>query len=179
MTTLRSPRLPLAELRRRARKVKLVLTDNDGVLTDTGVYYSEAGEAFKRFSIRDGMGVERLRQAGIETAIITGENSESVRKRAAKLQMRFLFQGVRDKRGHLDVVLAETGVQADEVAYIGDDVNDLGIIAAVNQTGLTGAPGDAMPEIARSVHYRSKMRGGHGGFRDFAEWILRLRADRR
>lgn len=83
-------KLSLAEQKKRAARIKLVLTDNDGVLTDTGVYYSERGEELKRFSIRDGMGVERLRKlAGIETAIITGEQSGSVKKRAEKLHLPF------------------------------------------------------------------------------------------
>jgi 3-deoxy-D-manno-octulosonate 8-phosphate phosphatase (KDO 8-P phosphatase) len=82
--------LPLAEARRRARKTRLVLTDSDGVLTDNGVYYGEHGEVLKRFSIRDGMGVERLRNAGIATGIITGEKSPSVRARAEKLRIELL-----------------------------------------------------------------------------------------
>jgi 3-deoxy-D-manno-octulosonate 8-phosphate phosphatase (KDO 8-P phosphatase) len=162
-------------LRRRARNIRLVLTDSDGVLTDTGVYYSESGEAFKRFSIRDGMGVERLRTAGIETAIITGENSPSVRQRAAKLKLQHLYLGIRDKRSHLDAIVEETGFSIKELAYIGDDVNDLGIIEEICRSGLTAAPEDAMGVVRRAVHYRTAARGGHGAFREFAEWILRLR----
>ena len=167
--------LSRAETARRARRLKLILTDSDGVLTDTGVYYSDAGEAFKRFSIRDGMGVELLRAAGIETAIITGEMSESVRRRAEKLNMPYLFRGIKDKRLHLPRILKETGCTLEEVGYIGDDVNDLGIIEEVNRSGLTAAPADAMPEIRRLVHYRTGARAGHGAFRDFAEWILKQR----
>jgi 3-deoxy-D-manno-octulosonate 8-phosphate phosphatase (KDO 8-P phosphatase) len=168
-------RLSKIELARRARKVRLVLTDSDGVLTDTGVYYNETGEVMKRFSIRDGMGVERLRNAGIETAIITGELSESVRRRAAKLSLERAYLGVRNKREALDRILRETGWSLAEVAYIGDDVNDLECIEAVRPEGLTSAPADAMPEIVRRVHYRCAQRGGQGAFRDFAEWLLRLR----
>jgi len=163
------------ELRKRARTLKLVLTDSDGVLTDTGVYYSENGEAFKRFSIRDGMGVERLRVAGVETAIITGEKSESVRRRAEKLQMPRVHLGVKDKRQELERILEETGLTIAQIGYIGDDVNDLGIIDAVAAKGLTAAPSDAMPVILDMVHYHCVLPGGHGAFRDFAEWILRMR----
>jgi 3-deoxy-D-manno-octulosonate 8-phosphate phosphatase (KDO 8-P phosphatase) len=152
-----------------------VLTDSDGVLTDTGVYYSDSGEVFKRFSIRDGMGVERLRTAGIDTGIITGENSPSVRQRAAKLKLQHLYLGIRDKRSHLDVILKETGFSLNQLAYIGDDVNDLGIIQEIRRAGLTAAPIDAMGVVRRSVHYRTAARGGNGAFREFAEWILRLR----
>jgi 3-deoxy-D-manno-octulosonate 8-phosphate phosphatase (KDO 8-P phosphatase) len=167
--------LSTAELKRRAQRIKLVLTDSDGVLTDTGVYYSESGEAFKRFSIRDGMGVERLRNAGIETAIITGELSGSVQKRAEKLQLKYLYLGVKNKRAHLDVILNQTGFTLEQLAYIGDDVNDVEIIKTIGQFGLTAAPADAMVMVRNVVHYRCAAKAGHGAFRDFAEWILRLR----
>lgn len=168
-------RLSKRDLQTRANAIKLVLTDNDGVLTDTGVYYSDAGEAFKRFSIRDGMGVERLRNAGIETAIITGELSASVQKRAEKLKMPYLYLGVKDKRAKLDEILRETGLSTTNLAYIGDDYNDLDIIAAINPSGLTACPNDAMPAVQAAVHYKAKANGGYGAFRDFAEWILSLR----
>jgi 3-deoxy-D-manno-octulosonate 8-phosphate phosphatase (KDO 8-P phosphatase) len=178
-TTPRPPRksrLSSKELRRRAAEIRLVLTVNDGVLTDTGVYYSERGEELKRFSIRDGMGVERLRDAGIATGIITGETSECVARRAEKLKLPALFLGVKDKAGHLETVLSHMGVSVLQVAYIGDDVNDLALLERVGREGLTGAPHDAMPMVARRVHFVSSSRGGHGAFRDFAEWILALRA---
>lgn len=163
------------ELIRRAKNIRLVLADNDGVMTDTGVYYSEKGEAFKRFSIRDGMGVELLRKADVMTAIITGERSESVERRSEKLKLPYLYLGVNDKRAHLDKVLQETGLALDQIAYIGDDVNDLDAINVISRVGLTGAPGDAMPVVRRSVHYQCEVNGGDGAFREFAEWILGLR----
>jgi 3-deoxy-D-manno-octulosonate 8-phosphate phosphatase (KDO 8-P phosphatase) len=164
------------ELRARARRVRLVLTDNDGVLTDGGVYYSETGEALRRFTVRDGMGVERLREAGIATAIVTRERSGCVERRSAKLRLPHLFQGVQDKAAQLPAILAETGLAVEALGYIGDDVNDLGILAAIGRLGLTAAPADAMPEVLAVCHHRCAARGGHGAFRDFAEWILALRA---
>ncbi|WP_437751666.1 KdsC family phosphatase [Sorangium sp. So ce1389] len=162
-----------AELRLRARRIRLVLTDCDGVLTDTGVYYSERGEELKRFSLRDGMGVERLARAGIASAIVTGETSPSVRRRADKLGMR-VFLGVSDKARHLPAILREAGVERGEVAYIGDDVNDLAIMQAVAEAGLTAAPADAVSDVFCAAHRRCEARGGHGAFRDFADWILTL-----
>jgi 3-deoxy-D-manno-octulosonate 8-phosphate phosphatase (KDO 8-P phosphatase) len=167
------------ELRLRAASVRLVLTDVDGVLTDGGVYYSERGEALKRFSLRDGMGVERLRDAGIETAFITRESSPIVVRRAEKLQLRHLYVGVRDKRAALDQVLAETQLGPQQLAYIGDDVNDQAAMAEVATRGLTGAPADAEPPIRRAAHFRTTRPGGYGAFREFAEWILRLREEAR
>src|SRR5215470_14453346 len=103
------PLLP-AELRARARRLRLVLTDSDGVLTDGGVYYGDSGEALRRFSVRDGMGVERLREAGVATAIVTRERSEPVARRAEKLALPFLFLGVHDKAAHLPAILRDTGL---------------------------------------------------------------------
>ena len=160
----------------RARAIQLVLTDCDGVLTDGGVYYSESGESMKRFSIRDGMGVERLRNAGIATAIVTGERSPSVQHRADKLGIR-AHLGVKNKAAELDKILLEHGFDSSQAAYIGDDVNDLAAMEQIHLAGLTGAPGDAVPEIRKRAHLVTQALGGHGAFREFAEWILALRAD--
>jgi 3-deoxy-D-manno-octulosonate 8-phosphate phosphatase (KDO 8-P phosphatase) len=159
------------ELPKRARRLKLVLTDCDGVLTDAGVYYSVRGEELKRFSLRDGMGVERLRDAGIETAIVTRESAEFAARRAEKLKIK-AHLGIRDKGAALSEILAQHGVSPDEVGYIGDDVNDLSCIERVREVGLCAAPADAMPEVARRTHYVTTARAGHGAFREFAEWIL-------
>ncbi|HMK38044.1 MAG TPA: 3-deoxy-D-manno-octulosonate 8-phosphate phosphatase [Bacteroidota bacterium] len=169
------PALSGRELKARAASVCLLLTDNDGVLTDTGVYYGPTGEVFKRFSIRDGMAVRLLRREGIETAIITGENSPSIRRRAEKLKMKFLYLGIDDKRLHLKNILSSTHLAPNQIAFIGDDVNDLGIIEAVRAEGLTGAPADAMPPVARAVHYLCATPGGRGAFREFADWLIALR----
>jgi 3-deoxy-D-manno-octulosonate 8-phosphate phosphatase (KDO 8-P phosphatase) len=170
-------KLDAADLAARARRIQLVLTDSDGVLTDCGVYYSDAGEALRRFSVRDGMGVERLREAGIATAIVTRERSGAVERRAEKLRLPFFFQGVQDKAAHLPAILREIRLPPAALAYIGDDVNDLGILDAVGAEGLTGAPADAVSEVLSICHYACAARGGHGAFREFAEWILRLRRE--
>jgi 3-deoxy-D-manno-octulosonate 8-phosphate phosphatase (KDO 8-P phosphatase) len=165
-------KLSEAEIKHRAKQVRLVLTDVDGVLTDTGVYYSARGEELKRFSIRDGMGMELLREHGIETAMITRETSGTVEARSKKLNLPYLFLGIWDKRASLSRVMTETNTTISELAYIGDDVNDLDIMEAISDEGLTGCPFDAMPVIASVSHYRAIVPGGHGAFRDFAEWIL-------
>lgn len=168
-------RLQPGEAVLRARRLTLLLTDCDGVLTDAGVYVSARGEELKRFSLRDGMGVERLRAAGIECAVVTRERSPIVERRVEKLGIR-LFQGVRDKRAALAQILDETGSSLDAVAYIGDDVNDLGIIEAIHASGLTGAPVDAEPEVFGTVHLQGTRPGGYGALREFADAILRFRA---
>ncbi|HEX8505426.1 MAG TPA: 3-deoxy-D-manno-octulosonate 8-phosphate phosphatase, partial [Hymenobacter sp.] len=103
--------MKIADLTARARRIRLLLTDCDGVLTDGGVYYSERGEEMKRFNIRDGMGVVRLREHGIATGIVTGETSPSVRTRADKLQIEELHLGIKDKPACLQEILVRTGLQ--------------------------------------------------------------------
>src|SRR5579863_4295783 len=111
------------QYRAKASRIKLLLTDVDGVLTDSGVYYGESGEVLKRFSIRDGMGVERLRKlCGIDTGIVTGELSPSVARRAEKLHITQLHLGVKDKPGRLAEIMAKSQLAWEEIAFIGDDV---------------------------------------------------------
>jgi len=158
-----------------ARHIRFVLTDSDGVLTDNGVYYSAAGEEMKRFSIRDGMGVERLRvYAGVEVGIITGERSGAVQRRAEKLGITELHLGIRDKVAVLDELLARRGLTAEQVAYIGDDTND---VAIMQRVGLAGCPADATPFARAVAHYVCPSRGGYGAFRDFAEFIIAAKAE--
>lgn len=158
-----------ADLAAKARRIKLVLTDCDGVLTDGGVYYGENGEVLKRFNIRDGMGVERLRAVGVETGIVTGEVSPSVIKRAEKLKITELHLGVKDKATLLAEILTRTGLAAEQVAFIGDDTNDVAILGLV---GLAACPGDATRFARDAADYRCRARGGHGAFRELAELLI-------
>lgn len=155
----------------RAARVQLVLTDCDGVLTDNGVYYGDQGESLKRFSMRDGMGVERLRNAGVAAAIVTGERSECVRRRAEKLQIR-AYLGVKDKAAILAEILTEHGAELASTAFIGDDVNDLPLMARLAEDGLLGCPSDAMSAVQEKVHWVGSVPGGHGAFREFAELVV-------
>jgi 3-deoxy-D-manno-octulosonate 8-phosphate phosphatase (KDO 8-P phosphatase) len=158
------------QYRAKASRIKLLLTDVDGVLTDNGVYYGESGEVLKRFSIRDGMGVERLRKlCGIDTGIVTGELSPSVARRAEKLHITQLHLGVKDKPGRLAEIMAKTQLGWEEIAFIGDDVNDLEVLGRV---GLSACPADAMVDVSRVVAYRCETKGGYGAFREFAERII-------
>lgn len=163
--------LPMLETT--AARIRLLLTDVDGVLTDGGVYYGAEGEVLKRFNIRDGMAVERLRAVGVDVGIVTGEQSLSVVRRAEKLKIDLLVLGCKDKGSRLDQIMREHGYIAEEIAYIGDDVNDLEIMARV---ALTAAPCDALPQVYDVVHYRCSKPGGHGAFREFAEFIIAAKA---
>jgi 3-deoxy-D-manno-octulosonate 8-phosphate phosphatase (KDO 8-P phosphatase) len=156
-------------IQEKARKIKLVLTDSDGVLTDNGVYYSAQGEEMKRFSIRDGMGVERLRNCGIETGIVTGEMSPSVVKRAEKLQIKELHLGVKNKGAQLEEIMTRKQLLPEQIAFIGDDTNDLEIMQLV---GLSACPADAMHFAKEVADYICTTNGGHGCFRELAELII-------
>ncbi len=154
----------------RASRVRLVLTDCDGVLTDGGVFYSAYGEEMVRFDRRDGMGVERLRElAGIETGIVTRERSEIAARRAGKLGIHELHLGAFDKAGVLEDVARKRDLTPSQVAFIGDDVNDLPALA---RAGLAGCPADAFEAVREACHYVTHAPGGHGAFREFAELVL-------
>jgi 3-deoxy-D-manno-octulosonate 8-phosphate phosphatase (KDO 8-P phosphatase) len=160
----------MESLKQKAGRIKLLLTDCDGVLTDGGVYYGEAGEVLKKFNIRDGMGVERLRnQHGIDTGIITGEISPSVGKRAEKLKITELHLGIKNKPAVLKDILERRGLTGEEVAYIGDDVNDIEIM---HLCGLTACPADALVFVREVAGYICQLKGGEGCFREFAEFII-------
>jgi 3-deoxy-D-manno-octulosonate 8-phosphate phosphatase (KDO 8-P phosphatase) len=165
-------RLAGPQLRARAANIRLVVSDVDGVLTDAGVYYSAEGEEMKRFSMRDGMGVELLRQAGIQTALLTRERSPIVAMRAKKLQIEWLWAGERDKRQALPKRLQEQGFLPQAVAYIGDDVNDLEALNWIAEAGLAVCPADAVPKVASVAHFVTSARGGHGAFRELCDLIL-------
>jgi 3-deoxy-D-manno-octulosonate 8-phosphate phosphatase (KDO 8-P phosphatase) len=158
------------ELLHKLRQVRLLITDCDGVLTDGGVYYSDTGECLKRFNIRDGMAVERLRTVlGIEVGIISGELSSSLRRRAEKLAIKECHLGVQDKSLTVYALADRRGYGLEQIAYIGDDVNDLAVMSVV---GVSACPGDAMEKVKFAADYVCIRTGGNGAFREFAELII-------
>jgi len=160
---------PAAPLLARASGIALCLTDCDGVLTDAGVYYTSAGDELKRFSIRDGMGVALLRGVGVDVGIVSGENSLPLLARADKLRIEERHLGISDKLATVEDIRRRRGLEAHQVAYIGDDVNDLAVLRAV---GLAGAPSDAVAEVRAAAHLVVDAPGGHGAFRAFADFIV-------
>ncbi len=143
--------------------------DVDGVLTDGTLTYGPQGEALKTFSVHDGHGIVLLRQAGLTPAILSARDSEIVRTRMRELGVAHVLQGERDKRAGLARLLERTGCTAAEVAYIGDDVNDLPVLAEV---GLSAAPADAVAEVRARVHLVSSRPGGKGAARELCELVL-------
>lgn len=148
---------------------KLVITDIDGVWTDGGMYYTADGDVMKRFSVKDGWGVIFLRQLNIPVAILTGENTPIVQKRADKLKIQYCFLGVKDKVAQAEALCAELGIAWADVAFIGDDLNDLPLLRRV---GFSASPSNTPEYVKRHVHYVTTAHGGYGAFREFVEKIL-------
>jgi 3-deoxy-D-manno-octulosonate 8-phosphate phosphatase (KDO 8-P phosphatase) len=161
-----------AALAARCRALRLVLSDVDGVLTDGTVLLLPDGREAKAFHIRDGLGMVLARRAGLKLGLLSGRSSETVTARAAELHLDVVRQGVSDKRAAFEEILREQGLRPEEVAYIGDDINDLPVLTEV---GLSGAPADAAFEVRSQAFMVMDARGGHGCLREFLEAILKAR----
>lgn len=155
------------------KAVKLLLLDVDGTLTDGTINIGPDGEVFKSFYCRDGLGLLHLKQKGIEPVIITARQSEIVKLRAAELGITEIHQNVKDKVKLLPGILSKYDVTAKEVAYIGDDVNDLEIMTAV---GLVFAPADCHPDILSVVDIHLCSKGGKGAVRECADLLLHAKS---
>jgi YrbI family 3-deoxy-D-manno-octulosonate 8-phosphate phosphatase len=151
----------------------LLCVDVDGVLTDAGMYYGPDGEVLKKFNTRDGMGLERVRQAGIAVAIISGEDSAIVHARAAKLKIDDVFCGASNKRLAIDELCQKHRLELDEVAFVGDDLNDLPALECV---GLACAVADAAEPVKAVAHYVAQRRGGDGAVREICDFLIASRA---
>jgi len=156
----------------RAARVRLVVLDVDGVLTDGRLYFGADGEALKVFDVRDGHGVRLLREAGLGVALLSSRASTIVARRATELDIAPVLQGEHDKLAGLNRLLASTGVAAGDCAYMGDDWPDLPVLA---QVGFAAAVADAAPEVRRAAHWIAPAAGGHGAVRALAEYVLRCR----
>ncbi|WP_102399821.1 N-acylneuraminate cytidylyltransferase [Haloimpatiens massiliensis] len=150
-------------------KIKILLTDSDGVLTDGGMYYSENGDELKKFNTKDGMAFKLLKEKGIKTGIITGENISLVQRRAEKLRVDEIHLGIKNKLECIDKICHKYNVNYDEIAYIGDDINDLDVIKKV---GLGCSVADGMECVKAVAKYTCKSKGGQGAVREVAEYIL-------
>ncbi len=154
------------------KDLKLFATDVDGVLTDAGMYYSESGEELKKFNTRDGMGIKLLQADGVRVAIITAEQTKIVARRAKKLGISEVFQGAKDKVSILTYLSDKLSIPFDQMAYIGDDVNDVGALQAV---GYASAPADCVDQVRQVVHYICQKNGGEGAVREVIDMILAAR----
>jgi N-acylneuraminate cytidylyltransferase len=155
----------------RHKGIKLFATDLDGVLTDGGMYYSESGDELKRFNTRDAVGLRLLSEAGIITAVITSEECELNRRRAEKMQVDYLFQRIQDKVLCVRELCQQLKISMEQVAYIGDDLNDMSLLKVV---GCGACPADAVESVKnlRGLHILNSL-GGKGAVREFAEMVLK------
>jgi 3-deoxy-D-manno-octulosonate 8-phosphate phosphatase (KDO 8-P phosphatase) len=158
------------EIDERAARIKLLLMDCDGVLTDGRIWVLEGGEDQKAFHTRDGLGIELLHRAGLKSGIISGRVSGAVERRARGLGMSFVWQGCEDKLKAFADTLAQAGVTNEQVAFAGDDLNDVPLML---QSGLAVAVADAAAETREHAHYVTTARGGHGAIREVVELILK------
>ena len=162
--------LHIAEVERRARGIKLLLMDCDGVLTDGRLELLENGDEQKTFHARDGQGISLLHHAGLKTGIISGRTSSAVERRARDLSMAYVRQDARDKVEALEEIMAAARVTLDECAYIGDDLGDIPVMLRVE---FAVAVADAVLETKRAAHYITGQNGGHGAVREVCDLILK------
>lgn len=153
----------------RAEKIKLLILDVDGVLTDGGLYYDHEGNVTKRFNVQDGLGIKFAQQAGIDLAVITGLNHGAVEKRVTELGITDYYPGQREKLPFYEKLLKEKGLKDEEVAYIGDDWIDVPVMLRV---GLPMAVRNAQPEIFGISKWISSRKGGRGAVREAISFIL-------
>lgn len=154
----------------RAARVRLMIFDVDGILTDGSLHYGPDGEVIKTFNVLDGHGIKLLQQSGVATAIISARKSEIVARRAGDLGIQHLFQGVHDKRAAFEQLLAKTGIAAGACGFIGDDVIDLPILSRIV---FAASVPNAHPEVKARVHYITQAQGGRGAARELCDFIMR------
>jgi 3-deoxy-D-manno-octulosonate 8-phosphate phosphatase (KDO 8-P phosphatase) len=158
----------------RAARVRLMIFDVDGILTDGSLHYGPDGEVIKTFNVLDGHGIKLLQQSGVATAIISARQSGIVARRAADLGIRHLHQGVHDKRAAFEQLLLQTNFDANACGFVGDDVIDLPILSRV---GFAASVPNGHPEVVARVHYVTKAFGGRGAARELCDFILRAQGN--
>ena len=149
--------------------MKILFTDNDGVLTDSNVYYSKWGAKLKKYSVRDGMAVEMLKKIGVETIILTKEKCKIAKKRAKKLKIK-CYSGIQDKKAFIVKYSKKKKIKASDIYFIGDDINDIKSMLACK---FSACPADAIAPVQKSAKYVSRFDGGKKAFRDIAEYIIK------
>ena len=169
-----SRRLSRAALVERLKGVKLLSLDVDGVLTDGGLYYTEDGQQLRKFNVKDGMGLNRVRAAGVEVALICAAKSTAILRRGESLGLSYVLVGCEDKLAALSEICEKLGYDLVDAAYMGDDLNDLAVLEAV---GLPLSVADAAPEARAAAAYVTSRRGGDGAVREICDMIVAAHGD--
>ena len=153
----------------KSKNIKILLTDVDGVLTDGGMYYTPTGDTIKKFHARDGMGVNLLKKSEIPTIIVTKEKTKMVKNWAKKMNISYVYDGIQEKEKILPEICKKYSVTSSQIAYVGDDVNDIGLLKKV---GFSATPNDGIMDAQNIVDYVCKKKGGDGVLREVADIIL-------
>lgn len=164
-----TPATVTAGLKRRLKRVRLVVCDVDGVLTDGGLYCAEGGGMFKRFDVHDGLGIVEVQRIGIPVVWLSGDTSAATAARAERLGVRDVRQGVENKATALEAIARDHRVSPDEFLYIGDDRTDL---EAMQQSGLSVAVASAVPEVRAAAGFTTRLPGGYGAVREVLDLLL-------
>ncbi|MFA6955540.1 MAG: HAD-IIIA family hydrolase [Thermoanaerobaculia bacterium] len=157
-----------------AGRIKLIVTDVDGVWTDGRIVYAGSEQEIKNFNVRDGLGVKLAQKAGIEVAVLTSRTSSAVQRRCAELGITDVRQGAANKLDAVKEMLGERNLTFEQLCYVGDDLPDL---APINNAAISAAPSDAAAEVTAAVRWKLEARGGHGAFRELVERLLRARGE--
>lgn len=155
-------------------KIRYLIIDVDGTMTDAGIYYDENGNELKKFSTRDAAGFFAARQAGIKTIVLTGRECVATTRRMQELKVDYIIQNVKDKMGYLKQLMDTEGIIWEETGYLGDDLNDY---AGMKLAGFAGCPADACEEIREIADYISPVKGGAGAVRDMIAYLLKQRGE--
>ena len=169
-TRINTDQVKADRVQARARRIRLILLDVDGVLTDGTVVMHGDGTESKGFYIRDGAAIVWAQQAGVQVGVLSARASAATTQRAVQLGMTIIAQGAASKTAEFERILADTGLKAEAVAYMGDDLLDIPVL---HRAGLGGAPADAAEEVRAQAHWVSGQRGGRGAVREFIELVLR------
>lgn len=154
----------------KSRKIKYIIMDVDGTMTDAGIYYDEHGNELKKFCTKDAAGFFAAHQVGMQVIVLTGRKCGAVTKRMEEMRVEYICQNIKDKKRFLEAFIEEHKIKREELAYIGDDLNDL---PAMSLVGFVGCPADSCEEILHIADYISEKKGGYGVIRDVVSYILK------
>jgi len=162
--------LSIQTVRHKLKGIKLLALDVDGVLTNGAITYDERGGEIKTFNVKDGLGIRMLIDAGIQVCIVTGRSSGALKHRCRDLGIKLIFEGINEKADIMETLLAKTGLDADQIAFMGDDLPDIGLMHCV---GLAIAVKDACAEVKAQADFTTSATGGNGAVREVCEALLR------
>ena len=157
-------------LNKKLKRIRLVITDVDGVLTDGGIFLDESGQVFRKFNVKDGLGLKLLQEIGIKVAFLSGGTGESIQHRARQLKVDYCFTEINDKAAILEKLKEDLKLNKEDILYLGDDLNDIPIKAKVS---LLISPSDAVKSFKLNSDFLLSAKGGEGAFRELADLLLR------